>query len=187
MSQEAILNLLDKLYQAKLKYVVLSTLAYIFAFTVILPQMSMIVEQVSKVSVTPDSDFFYTLERLIQIRSLYSKAGVQAYVQTRFTYDLLWPIIYTFFTISTIGYFSKNLKKTRVISGIYFLPIGAFCFDILENSLCSLFFMKIGPLWLGHLASLFSAIKWIMVLGMMSAQLLLLILFLGSRIKSLLM
>jgi len=178
------LFVLDKLYQPKLRNVIVSTAAYVFAFMVILPQMSFIVEQASQLTITPDSDLFYNFDRLMYIRRLYNKAGIEAYVMTRFTYDLLWPIIYTFFTVSTLGYFGQYMERTKVLSLVYALPIGAVVFDVFENSFCSIFFMEMGPHFLGYLAVLFSGLKWLMVFGMMVAQCVLLILYVIKKIKT---
>lgn len=92
---------------------------------------------------TPDSDFFYDSLRLEEIRKTYSHDDVLAYIKTRFTYDLLWLFIYGTYMVSTIAYMTKSWKKVSILMFLYSLPLVAVSLDLLENILCSLYFLEI--------------------------------------------
>ena len=141
------------------------------------------VELVSTSGKTPDSDFFYNTDRLLEIKSLHNEAGIKAYVFTRFTYDLLWPVIYTFFMVSTIAFMTRDMKASKILSFIKILPYLGFVFDILENMSCSLYFLSIAMELTGLIAPIFSAIKWISIALTMFLQVILFIYMIYRKFK----
>lgn len=129
----------------------------------ILPDMSNIMEKATGYTITPDSEFFYSTSLLTDIKELYKGAGAHAYIYTRFTYDLIWPCIYLFFMVNSLGIFTKSFKRTWKICGLYLLPFIAVFFDLLENITCSLYFYSDVFMPLGNMAMIFSGLKWIVI------------------------
>mgnify|MGYP007130597623 CR=1 FL=1 len=52
---------------------------------------------------TPDLSFFYTTEDLYQMAEALGEEGRQSYVRSRFTFDLVWPLVYAFFLVTGIS------------------------------------------------------------------------------------
>ena len=109
-----------------------------------------------------DTAFFYSANRLYEIIESYSYEVRMRYIYQRFTFDLVWPLVYGFFIISSTWYLINDatipFKNT-----IRYLPIIAVSFDFLENILVSLL-MYLYPIqiyFLGWVASLFTSLKWI--------------------------
>jgi hypothetical protein len=98
----------------------------------------------------------------------YGTEGREAYIRTRFSFDLIWPIVYTFFLLTSISWLSqKTLSSASPLQSINLLPWLAFSFDLLENISTSLVmyrYPQITPL-VDILAPILSAIKWVLVSG----------------------
>lgn len=126
---------------------------------------------------SPDTSFFYTPDKLYQIAEIYGEEGRQAYVQARFTFDLLFPIVYGIFLITTISWLAKqsSLGNTRWYL-FNLLPVAGVIFDLLENGMATLV-MSAYPDRLAAaalLASIFTPMKWFFVYGSFFALIILL-------------
>jgi hypothetical protein len=109
-----------------------------------------------------DTSFFYSATRLYEIIKSYSYEVRMRYIYQRFTFDLVWPLVYGFFIISSTWYLLKEIKLPYK-NTLKYLPIMAVIFDFLENILVSLL-MYLYPIQiniLGWIASLFTSLKWI--------------------------
>jgi uncharacterized membrane protein YeiB len=175
------MNYIHKIQQVKFWQALLSALLFLFALNVLLPVMS----NASGNILTPDSDFFYNSIRLKEIGATYSHADVLAYTKTRFTYDLLWSLAYGFYMVSTIAYMTKSWKNISLLKVLYTLPIVAMSFDLIENSLCSLYFFEIAQGLTGFLAPLASRLKWLTILVILFTQATLIVISLLKSVKKL--
>jgi hypothetical protein len=109
-----------------------------------------------------DTSFFYSATRLYEIIESYSYEVRLRYIYQRFSFDLVWPLVYGFFIISSTWYLIKDLNF-KFKNTIKYLPIIAVIFDFLENILVSLL-MYLYPIQinlLGWVASFFTSLKWI--------------------------
>jgi len=115
---------------------------------------------------SPDTTFYYTPEALYQMAEEYGAKGRQAYIQTRWTFDLVFPLVYTCFLAVGISWFVQRLngwadawKLTNLI------PVLGGSFDLLENSAATLAMSSFPakPQILLSAASLFTPIKWVLV------------------------
>ena len=109
-----------------------------------------------------DTNILYSVEDLYLIISGYSREVRLAYIYQRFTFDLIWPLIYGLFIVITTAYLLIKIKLKRINNLIYF-PFAAVAFDFLENISVSIL-MFIYPIRinvLALLASLFTTLKWI--------------------------
>jgi hypothetical protein len=109
-----------------------------------------------------DTSILYSVEDLYLIISGYTREVRLAYIYQRFTFDLIWPLVYGAFIVVTTTYLLKKIKIKRINSLIYF-PLAAVAFDFLENISVSIL-MFIYPLRINVIAlmaSLFTTLKWI--------------------------
>ena len=115
---------------------------------------------------SPDTSFFYHPDELEQWAEDYGENGRQSYIRSRWTFDLIYPIVYTAFLAFGISWISQRIISSE--SGfmlLNLLPIGAGLLDLLENSGTSLV-MGLYPdriFWLAYISAGFSALKWILV------------------------
>ena len=109
-----------------------------------------------------DTSFFYTPTQLYQIIASYSRETRLLYIYQRFTFDLVFPIIYGSFVVVTIFYLTQN-KKDKLNKLLRLFPILAVTFDLLENITVSLL-MYLYPttiIFVAFIASIFTTLKWL--------------------------
>ena len=51
----------------------------------------------------PDTSLFYTPAELYGMAEAFGPDGRQAYIQARFTFDVVWPLVYGLFVVTAIG------------------------------------------------------------------------------------
>jgi hypothetical protein len=112
-------------------------------------------------SESPDTSFFYKGETLYDVAQSYGEAGRGRYIFLRWTFDLVWPLVYLLFLVSVTAQLCKAYNK-KWLNYIIWLPIVATVFDYIENSLLTIFMMLFPSriFWLGTLAGLATVIKW---------------------------
>ncbi|MFU8793180.1 MAG: hypothetical protein ACNA7K_04060 [Acholeplasmataceae bacterium] len=113
--------------------------------------------------VSPDTLFHYTASRLYEIAQSYGMIGRQFYVRQRFTFDLIWPVIYTSFTFFTTLYFIYKLDRIRYARFLLSFSVLAFVFDLLENISLSIVMTRYPKetFLIDHLAGFMTAMKWV--------------------------
>ena len=112
-----------------------------------------------------DTSFGMSADQLWVIAESYGPTIRQAYIVQRWTFDVLWPIVYTSFFMSSALYLGKKIKLNDGGKTLLFLiPLGVL-FDLLENSLVSLVFalFPIRIIGLTEAAVLMTPIKWVFV------------------------
>ena len=118
-----------------------------------------------KVPRSPDTSFFYTVEELYEMAESYGAEGRQNYIIMRFTFDLVFPLIYGGFLISALGwlYDIDGLFKWR--NRVVLLPFSALLFDYLENisTATVMWFYPTRVNFVGVLATFFTPIKWVLL------------------------
>ena len=150
------------------KIAIVSILVF-FGFTAfILPVQSRTADEYSSGVGSPDMSFVYSSEDLIRFAEAYGDSGRTAYVRARFTFDLIWPIVYAFFLGTTISWTIQRLfPPSSAIRRGNLLPFVAALFDYLENistSIVMLRYPQSTPL-VGNLASVFTLLKWVLIMG----------------------
>lgn len=112
---------------------------------------------------SPDTSIYYTASRLYEIAFSYGAEGRRFYIHQRFTFDLIWPIVYGSFLFITSVYF-YNLGKIHVKAFIWlYLPIIAVTFDYLENIMTALVMYRFPneTFLFDRLAGVMTLLKWI--------------------------
>ena len=75
--------------------VTLALVAVLVAFTiVVLPAQSEAARLAGKGAGSPDTSLWYSAADLYRMAETYGPEGRQAYVQARFTFDIVWPLVY---------------------------------------------------------------------------------------------
>jgi len=150
-------------------WMMVGTLLLMVAFMIfVLPRQASAADQVSREAQSPDLSFFYTPKQLVQMAGEYGSEGRQAYIRTRWTFDLVFPLVYTAFLTVGISWFINRLDG---FSGFWLhtnlVPVLAGLFDLLENigtSVSMSLYPAQVPGWL-ILASISTPIKWSYLTG----------------------
>ena len=148
-------------------WVALSALVIFVLFTVlVLPGQSSRTEVETRTAGSPDMSFFYTSDELYQMAEVYGQAGREAYIQARFTFDLVWPLVYTVFLATAISWLlQKAFAPESLWQRLNLVPVLAALCDYLENIFTSLVMLQFPnrmPL-VAVLASVFTMGKWILI------------------------
>ena len=143
-------------------WVALLTLLVFAAFIIwVLPTQAADAEAVTQGAGSPDSAFYYSAEQLYQ-------EGRQAYIRSRFTFDVVWPLAYVLFLGTWISWaFGRLFEANSLWQRANLVPILGGLFDFLENSAASIVMARYPAetAVIDSLASVFTMIKWVFVQG----------------------
>ncbi|MEJ2267087.1 MAG: hypothetical protein P8X95_26890 [Anaerolineales bacterium] len=148
-----------------------SALAIFVLFTIlVLPNQASRADVDAGGAGSPDTSFYYTGADLYRMAEAYGAAGRKAYVQARFTFDLVWPLVYTLFLCTGISWANRRAYGTESPWQLANLvPLAGALFDYLENLSTSLVMIRY-PAETGVVAALagpFTLLKWLFVGGSM--------------------
>jgi hypothetical protein len=145
-------------------WVALSALVIFLLFSgLVLPQQATKAEQETGSVDSPDTSFFYSPGDLYRITKSYGEQGRWAYVRARFTFDLIWPLVYTLFLATAISWvFSKLSTPDSRWQRANLAPLLGALFDYLENLSTSLVMLRYPDhtAVVDLLAPVFTALKW---------------------------
>ena len=155
----------DWLRRVSTGWVALSALLIFLLFSaLVLPQQATKAEQETGSSDSPDTSFFYSPSDLYRMAEAYGEQGRQAYIRARFTFDLVWPLVYTLFLTTSISWvlgkaFAPDSRWQRANLG----PLLGALFDYLENLSTSLVMLRYPEQTavVDALAPVFTALKWL--------------------------
>lgn len=114
----------------------------------------------------PDARLFYNRAQLYQIAVVYGSQGRQAYLRARFSFDALWPLIYTFFFVTTLSFLGRRTypdgSPWRLLN---LLPLAGILFDYLENIAASIVMARypVPTPVVAELAGYFTLFKWLFI------------------------
>jgi hypothetical protein len=150
-------------------WVAVSALVIFLLFTaLVLPDQSSKASPEVRMAGSPDMSFFYKANDLYRMAEAYGQAGREAYIRVRFSFDLIWPLVYTVFLCTCISWvYGKAFNAGSPWQRMNLVPLFAILFDYLENistSLVMLQFPNRLPL-IAMLAPVFTMGKWILVTG----------------------
>lgn len=150
-------------------WIVLSALAVFVLFSaLVLPRQSAKAEEIAGDAGSPDTSFFYSADDLYQMAEVYGEQGRKAYVRARFTFDLIWPLVYTLFLVTAISWlFSKAFAPHSRWQWANMAPVLAALFDYLENVATSLVMGRYPDRTavVDVLAPMFTLLKWLFLAG----------------------
>ena len=154
----------DWLHRVSTGWVALAALLIFLLFSaMVLPRQATKAELETGSADSPDMSFFYSPGDLYQIAESYGEEGRQAYVRARFTFDLVWPLVYTLFLATAIGWvFGKAFALDSRWQRANLVPLLGALFDYLENLSTSLVMLRYPdqtPV-VDALAPVFTVLKW---------------------------
>lgn len=163
------IKLSDWLRRVSSGWLTLTALVVFLLFTtLVLPRQSAYTEAKTGDAGTPDLSFYYSAGDLYRIAEAYGEQGRDAYIRARFTFDLLWPLVYTFFLTTAISWvYSKAFKPDSYWQRANLAPVLGMLFDYLENISTSLVLFRYPeptPV-VDWLAPVFTSLKWILITG----------------------
>ena len=146
-------------------WVTILGLTVFILFTIfILPAQSHNAEARSGNDQSPDTSFLYNKEDLYQMAELYAQPGRDAYIRARYQFDIIWPIVYTFFLMTSISWLGlRGLSPESHYKVLNLIPLLGLTFDFLENLSASLVMLRYPSLTPGldFLVPVFTFFKWI--------------------------
>jgi hypothetical protein len=162
-------NISKRLYKISTGWVSLTTLVIFLIFmAAVLPRQAAKAERTSGGMGSPDTTFFYSVKDLYHMAEKYGEAGRKAYIQARFSFDLLFPLVYTAFLCTSISWTARRafpLQSKWQLANL--APVFGMTFDFLENITASLVMARYPNMTpvVDWLAPIFSITKWIFVYG----------------------
>jgi hypothetical protein len=136
-------NVSDWIIRKSTSLVTVSTLILFLGFTAtVLPAQSEKARAQSG-DISPDMSFFLTVESLYEIAESYGEEGRLAYVKARFSFDLVWPIVYTLFLTSGISWlYSRSFSADSIIQRANLVPVIGMVLDYIENITASIVMLR---------------------------------------------
>lgn len=134
----------------------LGTGLFVFFLVAVLPQEAAKGTALGLVD-SIDSAFFYSPARLYAIAEAYGEQGRAFYIQQRFSFDVIWPLVYGFFVFSWLNLWLRSQRWVLIFS---WLPVGL---DFLEN-ISAAFVLSRFPVrvdGVAMMASAFTLLKWV--------------------------
>jgi hypothetical protein len=99
---------------------------------------------------------------------VYGEKGREAYIRARFTFDLIWPLVYTIFLITGISWvYQRSFALGSLWQRANIVPVLGALFDYLENISTSVVMVRYPSptAVLDMLAAIFTMLKWVFVNG----------------------
>jgi hypothetical protein len=157
----------DWLYRASNGWVTLGALVLFAAFSaLVLPRQSARADVETGGAGSPDTSFLYSSEDLYHIAEAYGEQGRAAYVRARYTFDLIWPLVYVLFLTSGISWtYGRAFEEGSRWRRANLLPLLAALADYLENLATSVVMLRYPARTdvLDVLAPVFTATKWALI------------------------
>ncbi len=133
-----------------------------------------------------DTTLFYSAQDLTKMAEGYGASGRQSYLRARWTFDLAFPLVYTFFLVTAISYFLGRIyPESAAFRLLNLVPLGAMVFDLLENTAVSLVMWRYPvPCPPGLLlAPVFTPVKWLLVVSSFLLLIYTVLLFLMRKLR----
>ncbi len=147
---------------------ILSTALFIIFMILVLPSEATRSDKVIGSAPSPDTSFYYTKAELYQMAEAYGQEGRYYYVDSRITFDIVWPLVYTFFLINAISWLlSKTILEESKLRLLNLVPLAGILLDFFENisNMVVMFRYPQPTDILASLAGIFTSLKWVFVGG----------------------
>jgi hypothetical protein len=146
----------------------IALLIFLVFTATVLPSQASKAEAETGASGSPDMSFFYAADDLYQYAESYGEQGRAAYIRARFTFDVIWPLVYGFFLCAGIGWlFGRAFPAASGWQLANVVPVLGVLLDYLENISTSLVMARYPAATpvVDVLAPIFTMVKWIFVGG----------------------
>jgi hypothetical protein len=166
----------------------LACLAIFIIFTaLVLPDQAARAEFYSGEVGSPDTSLYYTASDLYTIAEAYGPAGRAAYIRARFTFDVIWPLVYLAFLATAISWLVKRANLDWKTWGrLNLLPVAGVIFDYLENGSAALIMARYPQptAVIDHLAGVFTLFKWVFIMASFIVLVILAVIALVRKVRS---
>ena len=145
---------------------VAALIIFILFTALVLPAQSAKADDVSGEVATPDLSLFYSPDELYQMAEAYGSDGRAAYIHARWTFDVAWPLVYTFFLVTAISWlFGRGFDPASRWQLANLAPVLAALLDFLENASTSLVMARypLSTPLAAIPAPFFTFFKWVLV------------------------
>lgn len=165
----------------KWHYLIIANIVMLVFLVVVLPWMSQLSVELIGSELALDTAGMYSRDYLYQVAAAYGERGRFYYTVIRYTFDLIWPLVYWFFLSVNLAFLLR--RQPRMWRGFWlvlWLPALALLFDLCENISITLVFWRYPaqtPI-IDTLAPWMSQAKWVFV----GASFLVLFLFASYRL-----
>jgi tetrahydromethanopterin S-methyltransferase subunit B len=162
-------------------------IAFLLFTALVLPGQASSVAANTQDAASPDTSFYYTAVDLYQMASEYGEEGREAYIQARFTFDLIWPLVYAVFLSTSISWtYRRAFALESLWQRANVVPVLAALFDYLENISTSLVMFRypIATPVLDSSAGIITMVKWVFVVGSFALLLIGMILGVARRVSA---
>jgi len=142
--------------------------AFVLFSALVLPQQSSKADEGIEDAGSPDLSIYYSTDQLYDMADAYGESGRADYIRARFSFDIIWPLVYGVFLVTSISwFFSRGFKKSSVLQNANLVPVFGVLFDFLENVSTSLVMYRYPAktLVVDTLAPVFTTVKWFLVGG----------------------
>lgn len=139
-----------------------STLIFAFFIIVVLPQQSELAIA-NGLTQSIDTSWFYNANELYRIAEIYGPNGREFYLLQRWTFDLVWPLVYFSFIFSLSALLFKSIGLSKMNRWILTFVWFSLAFDYIENTMVSIVMFRFpSPTWIiADLAGTATSLKWI--------------------------
>lgn len=149
---------------AEKKTLIIIIVIFLLFLAFVLPRVS----QYTKDNVgesSPDLSFFYSADDLYEMAETYGIEGRRIYVMLRFTFDLVFPILFTLFLTALLARMLDAFPAESRIRNLIFIPIGGALFDYLENIGAAIVVGRFPAESdvIAHITPYFTLLKWLLI------------------------
>jgi len=144
----------------------LALVVFLLFSALVLPPQARQAEQASGGAGSPDTSFLYSPADLYAMAEAYGAQGRQQYVRARWTFDLVFPLVYGSFLITVTSWlFARAFPAASRWQRANLAPLFGTAFDFLENTATSLVMGRYPartPV-VDVLAPAFTLLKWLLL------------------------
>jgi hypothetical protein len=148
-------------------WVALAALVVFLLFTaLVLPDQAAKPETATGIQESPDTSFIYSANDLYQMADVYGVEGRAAYIRVRFSFDLVFPLLFTSFLVTAISWvYAHTFPPESAWRRANLVPLLGMGFDYLENLSASLVMLRYPQqtVVVDWLAPVFTLVKWIFI------------------------
>lgn len=115
-----------------------AAVVFVLYLAVVLPAEAARTLEIAGTSETPDTSYLYAPADLARLAETYGEDGRAHYVRSRFTFDVVWPLVYGTFLQVSVLLTARRSVLGRLPAAVLALPAWAVLFDLLENTSAAL-------------------------------------------------
>ena len=156
---------LQRIYhKVSTKHVAIFAIVFVLFTAIALPYVSALTTRVIGVAESPDTSFAFSASHIMGIVESYGIDGRLFYVLMRWTFDVVWPLIYTLFLGSSIAYFARRSGFRFGYKVLYIVLLAVF-FDVFENINATIIMLLFPTeaIFFVYLLMIASLLKWIFI------------------------